>query len=66
MIDENLRPHSSGKLPENVRILFGRVSTKQTNQSSQAWQALGVPRKRPCGIFGCFIFSRCEHAATRL
>lgn len=63
---ENLRSSPSGKIPVYVGIPFGRISALQTNQSSEAWQALGVPRKRPCGISGCFILFWCEHAATRL
>lgn len=66
MIHENSRPTASRTLPVHVRIAPGRTGTKKTHQSGQAWQALGIPRKRPCGILGCFIFSACEHAATRL
>jgi len=63
---QDTQPRRSRRVPVYVRIPFGRIGSLQTNQSSEAWQALGVPRKRPCGIFGCFIFFWCEHAATRL
>lgn len=56
----------SRRIPVYVRIPFGRISTLPKSKSSEAWQALGVSRKRPCGLSGCFIFFWCEHAATWL
>lgn len=66
MAHEHIQSATSRTIPVYVRIPLGRISPWQAHQSSETWQTLGVPRKRPCGIPGCFICFWCEHAATRL
>lgn len=63
---EDLLIIRSCKILMYIRIMAWRARSLTANQSGKAGQALGVPRKRPCGIFRRFVCSRCEHAATRL
>lgn len=66
MTDENLFIIRGRRISLCVGVLAWRAGALPSNKRGKAWQTLGVPRKRPCGIFRRFVFSRCEHAATRL